>query len=84
MIQFEKYSVDVDKNLDLIKADNTFYEHVGNWEIANLDQIIPPQDLMQLKNAIFAIDPGMPGLTCFRIKTSKGTLDWIAANVWKK
>ena len=84
MIQFEKYSVDVDKNLDLIKADNTFYEHVGNWEIANLDQIIPPQDLMQLKNAIFAIDPGMPGLTCFRIRTSKGILDWIAANVWKK
>ena len=84
MVQFEKYSVDVDKNLDLIKADNTFYEHVGNWEIANLDQIIPPQDLMQLKNAIFAIDPGMPGLTCFRIRTSKGTLDWIAANVWKK
>lgn len=84
MVQFEKYRVDVDKNLDLLKADNSFFEYVGNRKIANLDQIIPPQDLIQLKNAIFAIDPGMPGLTCFRIRTSKGTLDWIAANVWKK
>ncbi|MCR5403745.1 MAG: hypothetical protein K6E91_08025 [Butyrivibrio sp.] len=58
MVQFEKYRVDVDKNLDLLKADNSFFEYVGNRKIANLDQIIPPQDLIQLKNAIFAIDPG--------------------------
>ncbi|MBQ7679060.1 MAG: GGDEF domain-containing protein, partial [Butyrivibrio sp.] len=50
----------------------------------NLDQVIPPQDLIQLKNALFAIDPGTPGLTCFRIRISNGKLNWIAANLKKR
>ncbi len=84
MNQFKKYWIDINKNMDLTKADDTFFEYVGLTKIYNLDQVIPPQDLIQLKNAIFAINPGMQGLTCFRIKTSSGSLEWIAANVWKK
>ncbi len=84
MNQFKKYSIDTNKNLDLTKADDTFFNYIGLTKVYNLDQVIPPQDLIQLKNAIFAINPGMQGLTCFRIKTSEGSLEWIAANVWKK
>ncbi|MCR4923929.1 MAG: hypothetical protein K5931_07995, partial [Lachnospiraceae bacterium] len=77
MNQFKKYLIETNKDLDLTKADDTFYDYIGLTKVLNLDQVIPPQDLIQLKNAIFAINPGMPGLTCFRIKTAEGILEWI-------
>ena len=83
MDQFKKFYVTVDKNLNVIDAEAAFLEFVGRDKVVNLDDVIPPQDLMQLKNAIFAIRMGSLGLCCFRILAKKGGLNWIAANVEK-
>ncbi|MBR1700673.1 MAG: GGDEF domain-containing protein [Lachnospiraceae bacterium] len=83
MEQFQKYSLIVDKNMSVISAGELFLNYIGKTKLSNLDQVVPPQDMIQLKNAVFAIDPGALGLTCFRIRTSNGKLNWIAANVKK-
>ena len=83
MEQFQKYSLVVDKNMAVISAGELFLSYIGKSRLTNLDQVVPPQDMIQLKNAVFAIDPGALGLTCFRIRTSSGKLNWIAANVKK-
>lgn len=83
MEQFQKYSLIVDKNMSVISAGELFLSYIGKSKLGNLDQVVPPQDMIQLKNAVFAIDPGALGLTCFRIRTSNGKLNWIAANVKK-
>lgn len=84
MEQFQKYSLVVDKNMSVLKAGELFLNYLGKSKLANLDQVVPPQDMIQLKNAVFAIDPGSSGLTCFRIRISSGKLNWIAANVKKE
>ncbi|MBR1470084.1 MAG: GGDEF domain-containing protein [Lachnospiraceae bacterium] len=84
MEQFKKYLITVDKNMSVISTEQSFLDYIGRSEVDNLDQVVPPQDLMQLRNAVFAIDPGTLGLSCFRIRTSNGRLNWIAANVEKR
>ena len=83
MNQFKKYLISVDKNMNIRNVDANFLEYIGRDRIRNLDQVIPPQDLMQLRNSVFAIDPGNLCLSCFRIRTASGKLNWIAANVEK-
>jgi len=83
MEQFDKYLIAVDKNMNVISVEDSFLEHVGRTSLRNLDQVVPPQDMMQLMNAVFAIDPGARGLSCFRLRTATGKLNWIAANVEK-
>ena len=84
MEEFQKYSLIVDKNMSVVSAGELFLNYIGKTQLGNLDQIVPPQDMIQLRNAVFAIDPGALGLTCFRIRTSNGKLNWIAANVKKE
>ena len=84
MKQFKKYLIKVDKNMNVLNAEEAFLAHVGRTTIKNLDQVVPPQDMMQLMNAVFAIDPGSRALTCFRLRTESGRLNWIAANVEKQ
>ncbi|MBQ8118271.1 MAG: GGDEF domain-containing protein [Lachnospiraceae bacterium] len=84
MEQFQKYSLVVTKNMAVLSAGESFLNYIGKSKLFNLDQVVPPQDMIQLKNAVFAIDPGASALTCFRIRTSTGKLNWIAANVKKE
>ena len=83
MNEFKKYLISVNKNMDVLNAGDDFLELLGRKAIRNLDQVIPPQDMMQLQNVVFSIDPGNLALSCFRIRTSTGKLNWIAANVEK-
>ncbi len=83
MHKFKKYTIAIDDNLNIIKCAKDFQYYTGCSENTNLALIIPPADLMQLQNALFATEPGNITLTCFRLKTSSNTLDWIAANIDK-
>ncbi|MBR1471422.1 MAG: GGDEF domain-containing protein [Lachnospiraceae bacterium] len=83
MNQFKKYLILTDKEMNVRDCTLDFLRYTGRQSINNLDQVVPPQDMMQLRNAVFAIDPGNQGLICFRIRTSEGRLNWIAANVAK-
>ena len=83
MNEFKKYLISVDKNMNVINIGDDLLELLGKKALRNLDQVIPPQDLMQLQNVVFSIDPGNLALSCFRIRTSTGKLNWIAANVEK-
>ena len=83
MDQFKKYLISTDKNLDILTCESAFLEYVGRKQISNMDLVVPPQDMIQLRNAVFAIDPGGLGLSCFRIRTAGGRLNWVAANVEK-
>ena len=83
MEQFKKYLITVEKELNIVSCESAFLEYIGRERAGNLDQLVPPQDLIQLKNAIFAIDPGKLGLSCFRMRTANGRLNWIAANIEK-
>ncbi len=83
MEQFKKYLITVEKDLNIVNCESAFLEYIGRERAGNLDQLVPPQDLIQLRNAIFAIDPGKLGLSCFRMRTSNGRLNWIAANIEK-
>ncbi len=81
--QFKKYLITVDKDMNILSQENTFLDYIGRDSIANLEQVVPPQDMMQLRNAVFAIDTGKIGLTCFRIRVAAGSLGWVAANISK-
>ncbi|MBR1700491.1 MAG: GGDEF domain-containing protein [Lachnospiraceae bacterium] len=83
MNEFKKYLISVDKNMNVINMGDDFLELLGRKALRNLDQVIPPQDMMQLQNVVFSIDPGNLALSCFRIRTATGKLNWIAANVEK-
>lgn len=83
MKEFKKYNISVDKDLNVIRCNDVFLNYIGTEKIFNLDQIIPPQDVMQLRNALFAVNPGYSGFTCFRVRTFEGRLNWIAANIDK-
>ena len=72
MDQFKKYLISTDKNLDILNCESAFLEYVGRKQISNMDLVVPPQDMIQLRNAVFAIDPGGLGLSCFRIRTAGG------------
>ncbi len=80
---FKSFELTIDKDLNLSEPGKDFLDYTGLSHIDNLDEVIPPQDIDQLKNALFAIDPGSGGLSCFRIRIGAGTLNWIAANVEK-
>lgn len=83
MQQFRRYLILVDNNLNISESNADFLAYLGMDELQNLDQVVPPQDYMQLKNALFAVRYGAVGLCCFRIRISEGTLNWIAANMEK-
>ncbi len=83
MKQFRRYLIMVDKNLNISECNADFLGYLGMSELQNLDQVVPPQDYMQLRNALFAVKYGTVGLCCFRIRTSEGSLNWIAANMEK-
>lgn len=83
MKQKQNFHLLLDNNLCILEADDAFYEHIGQKKLLSLDAIIPPQDLLLLKNALFALDPGEGNLCCFRIRTSNGKLNWNAANLQK-
>ncbi|MCR5743199.1 MAG: GGDEF domain-containing protein [Lachnospiraceae bacterium] len=80
---FQKYLIRLDANLNIVKAEDDFLRYIGMPSLTSLDEVIPPQDMMLLKNAVFAINTGGNTLSCFRIRTSSGNLNWIAANVEK-
>ncbi|GEM_PF-2848174 len=82
-INFKKYLLAFDTNLKLLEAEEDFYHYVGMKRLNYLDEVVPPQDMLLLKNTIFAVDFGGNTLSCFRIRTSSGTLNWIAANIRK-
>ncbi len=73
----------MNKNIDIIHCEKSFLQYIGREKLDNLEQIIPPQDMMQLRNVVFAINTGASSLSCFRIRVADGTLNWIAANVEK-
>ncbi len=83
MRKFKRYLLTVDEDLNVIKCDKAFLSYLNLPELMNLGQIIPPSDLLQLRNCLFGTDYGSNNLACFRVKTSKNTLDWIAANIEK-
>ncbi|MBR3735967.1 MAG: GGDEF domain-containing protein, partial [Lachnospiraceae bacterium] len=83
MEQFKKYLILTDKEFNIRDCNSDFLQYTGRNEISCLDEVVPPQDMMQLRNAVFAIDPGRQCLTCFRIRTEAGSLNWIAANLAK-
>ncbi len=80
---FKKYLITLDTNMNIVDAEESFLRYIGMPELTMLDLVIPPQDMMLLKNTIFAINVGGTTLSCFRIRTASGTLNWIAANIEK-
>ena len=83
MDHFLKFQIAVDEELKLSDASDSFYAYVGNDKITSLDQLVPPQDMTQLKNSLFALSEGRKGMCCFRIRTAGDVLIWIAANIKK-
>jgi diguanylate cyclase (GGDEF)-like protein len=83
MRRFKRYLICVDNELNIVKNDNAFLSYLGMKELHNLSQIIPPPDFMQLQNCMFAISYGKTNLTCFRVRSGNGGLDWFAANINK-
>ena len=83
MEHFKKFLILTDKELNIKECNPDFMQYIGRGGIRGLDEVVPPQDMMQLRNAVFAIDPGRQCLTCFRIRTEAGSLNWIAANLAK-
>ena len=84
MEKFKKYFIDVDENLNVCDHSKDFLEFVGRPKLTNLEEIVPWQDLINLKNILFGTDKGSPSLSCFRIKTKKGDLSWFAATLEKQ
>ncbi len=83
MRRFKRYLICVDNELNIVKNDNAFLSYLGMKELHNLSQIIPPPDIMQLQNCMFAIGYGSTNLTCFRVRAGNNNLDWFAANIEK-
>ncbi|MBR1670906.1 MAG: GGDEF domain-containing protein [Butyrivibrio sp.] len=83
MGQFKRYFAEVDNDMRVESVSEAFAEYTGEASIKNLGQIIPSQDLFNLRNMLFAIEPGNTALCCFRAKKSDGRLSWIAATVQK-
>ena len=83
MKQFKKYLILTDKNLNIAECSPDFLDYLGMTKLQNMDQVVPPQDLMLFRNALFAVNYGNIGLCCFRIRTKNGCLNWIAANMEK-
>ena len=81
--EFKKYLIKLDINMNIIEAEDNFLRYIGMTKLSCLDEVVPPQDMMLLKNTIFAVNVGGSTLSCFRIRTSSGTLNWIAANIEK-
>lgn len=84
MEKFKKYFIDIDEHLGVCDYSKDFLEFVGRPRLTNLDQIVPLQDIINLKNVLFGTDAGSPSLSCFRIKTKKGDLSWFAATIEKQ
>ena len=80
----KNYQLLLDHNLYILKADDSFYEYIGQNRLLSLDDIIPPQDLLLLKNTLFALNPGEGNLCCFRMRVASGKLNWNAANLQKE
>lgn len=80
----KNYQLLLDHNLYILKADDAFYEYIGQNRLLSLDDIIPPQDLLLLKNTLFALNPGEGNLCCFRMRVASGKLNWNAANLQKE
>ncbi len=83
MRRFKRYLICVDSELNIVKNDKAFLSYLSMKKLHNLSQIIPPPDIMQLQNCMFAIGYGSTNLTCFRVKTGNDSLDWFAANIEK-
>ena len=83
MKQFKKFLILTDKNLNITECSQDFLDYLGLPELQNMDQVVPPQDLMLLRNSLFGVGYGSIGLCCFRIRTKDGRLNWIAANMEK-
>ncbi len=83
MKKFKRYFLEVDENLNILKCSSNFLAYIGKEKLSNLDKVIPSQDLVNLKNALFKTEPGEISLSCFRIRTSTSELSWIAATVEK-
>ena len=83
MEQFTRYLISVDKNLNVLTCESAFLDYIGRKTLTNLNLVVPPQDMIHLRNGLFAIDPGGIGLSCFRIRTAGGNLNWVAVNVEK-
>ncbi len=83
MRRFRRYLIYLDNELNIVKNDKAFLSYLGMKELHNLSQIIPPPDIMQLQNCMFAISYGATNLTCFRVRSGNNNLDWFAANIEK-
>lgn len=81
MEDFKRFYAETNEKLDIISCSKAFLEFTGRDEIGNLDQIIPSQDLLTLKNILFATRTGDSSLCCFRAITRHNELAWIAATV---
>lgn len=84
MEKFKKYFIDVDETLNVLNFSKDFLEFIGRTSFTNLEQIVPWQDIINLKNVLFGTDLGTPSMSCFRIKTKKGDLSWFAATLEKQ
>ncbi len=83
MDRFKKYFLEIDDNLNILKCSSNFLSYIGKEKLKNLDKVIPSQDLVNLRNALFKTEPGESSLSCFRIRTNTSELSWIAATVEK-
>ncbi|MBR3307120.1 MAG: GGDEF domain-containing protein [Lachnospiraceae bacterium] len=79
----KKFQLLLDNQLNIVKAEPKFFDYVGQPMPRCMDDVIPPQDLLLMKNTLFALEPGSGNLCCFRIRTARGKLNWIAANIQK-
>ena len=83
MEHFLKFSITVDKDMNIIDASEAFYSYVGSDGIQKFDRLVPPNDMIQLRNSLFALSSGKKGLCCFRVRTAGDVLNWIAATLTK-
>lgn len=83
MEKVKKYLISVNEDMEIVSAPRDFYFGLGIDDLQNLNSIIPPQDIVQLKKTINELEPGERNITCFRMSMANGKPSWIAANVEK-
>jgi diguanylate cyclase (GGDEF)-like protein len=83
MEKFTRYYLTIDDDFNIIHASRDFLEYTGKEYLSNLCKVVPDHDMTNLRNVLFATEPGESSLVCFRIRTRRGELSWIAATIEK-
>lgn len=81
MERFDRFSIVIDKELNALRVEDEFLTCIGVERLANLEEIVFPNDLTQIKEVLDGLEKKEQRLTCFRIRSISGKFNWVAANL---